>query len=94
MDNKKTVISGAKWMTISTLVSSLVIILRLSILAHFLEKSDFGVVAILTFIHGLTIMFSDMGFATVVLYKQDLKKKNFQVCFGFKCWFMQRSICW
>ena len=81
MDNKKTVISGAKWMTISTLVSSLVIILRLSILAHFLEKSDFGVVAILTFIHGLTIMFSDMGFATVVLYKQDLKKKEFSSLF-------------
>ena len=81
MDNKKTVISGAKWMSISTIVSSLVVILRLSILAHFLEKSDFGIVAILTFIHGLTIMFSDMGFATVVLHKQDLKKSEFSSLF-------------
>lgn len=81
MNNKKTVISGAKWMSISTMISSLVVILRLSILAHFLEKSDFGIVAILTFIHGLTIMFSDMGFATVILHKQDLKKSEFSSLF-------------
>lgn len=81
MENKKTVVSGAKWMSISTIFSSLVIILRLSILAHFLEKSDFGIVAILTFIHGLTIMFSDMGFATVVLHKQDLKRNEFSSLF-------------
>lgn len=81
MDNKRTVISGAKWMSISTIVTSLVAILRLSILAHFLEKSDFGIVAILTFIHGLTIMFSNMGFATVVLHKQDLKKSEFSSLF-------------
>ena len=81
MDNKKTIISGAKWMSISTFVTSLVAILRLSILAHFLEKSDFGIVAILTFIHGLTIMFSDMGFGTVVLHKQNLQKKEFSSLF-------------
>lgn len=81
MDSRKTVISGAKWMSISTIATSLVAILRLSILAHFLEKSDFGIVAILTFIHGLTIMFSDMGFATVVLHKQDLKKNEFSSLF-------------
>ena len=81
MDNKKTVISGAKWMSISTMVVSLVAILRLSILAHFLEKSDFGIVAILTFIHGLTVMFSDMGFATVVLHKQNLNKNEFSSLF-------------
>lgn len=79
-------------MSISTIVSSLVVVLRLSILAHFLEKSDFGIVAILTFIHGLTIMFSDMGFATVVLHKQDLKKVNLQVYFGYKCLFIQFCI--
>lgn len=81
MDKKKVVLSGAKWMSISTIVSSLVAILRLSILAHFLDKSDFGIVAILTFIHGLTIMFSDMGFATVVLHKQDMKKDEFSSLF-------------
>lgn len=81
MDNKKIVISGAKWMSFSTIATSLVVILRLSILAHFLEKSDFGIVAILTFIHGLTIMFSDMGFATVVLHKQNLSKEEFSSLF-------------
>lgn len=81
MEDKKNVISGAKWMSISTIITSLVAILRLSILTHFLAKSDFGIVAILTFIHGLTIMFSDMGFSTVVLHKQDLKKHEFSSLF-------------
>lgn len=74
---KEISISGAKWMTLSTLFTSVAAILRLSILARFLDKSDFGLIAILTFIIGLTSMFSDMGFSTVVLHKQDMSRKQF-----------------
>lgn len=74
-------ISGAKWMTISTLFTSLAAILRLSILTRFLDKSDFGIVAVLTFILGLTSMFSDMGFATVIMHKQDIDRRQFSSLF-------------
>ena len=79
--SKSAVISGAKWMTISTIVSSIVGILRLSILARFLDKSDFGIVAVLTLILGLTSMFSDMGFATVIMHKQNLDRRQFSSLF-------------
>lgn len=75
------VISGAKWMTISTIVSSIVGILRLSILTRFLDKSDFGIVAVLTLILGLTSMLSDMGFATVIMHKQDMNRRQFSSLF-------------
>ena len=68
-------------MTISTIVSSIVGILRLSILARFLDKSDFGIVAVLTLILGLTSMFSDMGFATVIMHKQNLDRRQFSSLF-------------
>ncbi|MCF0178688.1 MAG: MOP flippase family protein [Bacteroidales bacterium] len=68
-------------MTISTAVSSLVAILRLSILTRFLDKSDFGIVAVVSFILGLTSMFSDMGFSTVILHKQDIDRKQFSSLF-------------
>ena len=49
---RKQAIKGAQWMSISTVTTSIVQILRLSILTRFLEKSDFGIVAIITFILG------------------------------------------
>ena len=56
-------------------------ILRLSILTRFLDKSDFGIVAVLTLILGLTAMLSDMGFATVIMHKQDINRRQFSSLF-------------
>ena len=77
MSIKQQAISGAKWTTISTVVTSVIQLLRLSILTRFLDKSDFGIVAILTFVLGLTNTFSDLGFSAVVMHKQDLSRKDF-----------------
>lgn len=46
--------SGIGWTTISTITNGLVQILRLSILSRYLTKEDFGLVAILTLILGLS----------------------------------------
>ena len=64
-------------MFISTVTTSIVQILRLSILTRFLEKSDFGIVAIITFILGLTFTFTDLGFSSAIMYKQGLSRKEF-----------------
>lgn len=77
MGLKQQAISGAKWTTISTVVTSLIQLLRLAILTRFLDKSDFGIVAILTFVLGLTNTFSDLGFSAVIMHKQDLTRKDF-----------------
>lgn len=80
-DIKKQAISGAQWMFVSTVTTSIVQILRLSILTRFLEKSDFGIVAIMTFILGLTFTFTDLGFSSAIMYKQGLNRKEFSSLF-------------
>lgn len=71
------ILFGLGWTTISTIVNGLSQILRLSILARFLEKEDFGIVAILTFILGLTQVFSDMGFSAAIMSEKDLSRQKF-----------------
>lgn len=75
--NKKTILSGSIWTSVSTISTAIVQILRLSILTHFLEKSDFGVVAILTMVLGFTGMFSELGFSTIIMNKKNLTNKEF-----------------
>ena len=75
--NKKLIISGLGWTTISTITNGLVQILRLSILSRYLTKEDFGLVAILTLILGLTQVFSDMGFSAAIMSQKKIEKSNF-----------------
>lgn len=73
----KTILFGLGWSSLSTIVNGLTQVLRLSILSRFLEKSDFGVIAILTFIVGLTQVFSDMGFSAAIMSQKNLKRHEF-----------------
>lgn len=75
--NKSSIIRGLGWTTISTITNGLVQILRLSILSRFLSKEDFGIVAILTLILGLTQVFSDMGFSAAIMSQKKIEKSNF-----------------
>lgn len=75
--NKNKIISGIGWTTISTITNGLVQILRLSILSRYLTKEDFGLVAILTLILGLTQVFSDMGFSAAIMSQKKIEKSNF-----------------
>lgn len=77
MDTRKVVVSGAKWTTLSTIVTTVVALLRLSILTRILDKADFGIVAILTFIVGLTQTFSDMGFSSAIMHRRDMDRASF-----------------
>lgn len=77
MNKGKEIFSGTLWTTLSTVVTAVVQILRLSILTNYLTKSDFGVVAVLTIVLGLTHTFSDLGFASAIMHKRDLTRKDF-----------------
>ena len=77
MDFKHTAISGVKWTTVSTFMTTLVAVLRLSVLTRFLSKEDFGVVAIITLVLGLTQTFADLGFSSAIMYRQDLTRRDF-----------------
>lgn len=75
--NYNILLSGSIWTSASTIIAAIVQILRLSILTNFLEKNDFGVVAILTMFLGFTNTFSELGFSTVIIHKQNLTEKEF-----------------
>ena len=81
MNIKKKTVNGAWWMFISTVITSIVQLLRLSVLTHYLQKADFGIVAIITFVLGLTYTFTDLGFSSAIIYKQDLERKDFSSLF-------------
>lgn len=74
---KRAAVSGVKWMTVSTFSTAIVAVLRLSVLTRFLDKADFGIVAILTFVLGLTQTFADLGFASAIMHKQGLTRREF-----------------
>lgn len=68
---------GVKWTTISTIVLAVVAILKVSILTRFLDKSDFGLMALVTFVMGFMELFNDMGLTSAILHKQDISKKQY-----------------
>jgi O-antigen/teichoic acid export membrane protein len=81
------VINGVKWTTISTLTITISNILKISILARFLSKDDFGVFAIVIFFLGFFKMFSEMGLTTAILHKQDIKKNEYASLYWFNITF-------
>ena len=83
MDINKQVIAGVKWTTIGTLSVTISNVLKISILARFLSKDDFGVFALVAFFLGFFNLFSDMGLTTAILHKQNIKKNEYASLYWF-----------
>ena len=77
MTIKKQAISGVKWTTVSTIIIAISALLKISVLARFLDVSDFGLMALVTFVLGFMDLFMDMGLTSAILHKQNIKKVNF-----------------
>lgn len=91
-DTKHALISGTKWTTLSTLITNAVGILKLSILTRLLEKSDFGLMAILSMVIEIVVTFSNLGFATAIMHKQELTHKEF--CSLYWIQFITFGVCY
>lgn len=83
MSLKGQVILGLKWTSFATICIAITAILKISILARFLEKSDFGLMALVTFVMGFMNLFSDMGLSTAILHKQNITKKDYASLYWF-----------
>src|SRR5690606_36520528 len=77
MSIDKQVKTGVKWTTVSTVVLAVVAILKVSVLTRFLDKSDFGLMALVTFVMGFMELFNDMGLTSAILHKQGITKKQY-----------------
>jgi O-antigen/teichoic acid export membrane protein len=83
MSLKSQVVLGLKWTTFATACIAIVAILKISILARFLEKSDFGLMALISFFMGFMNLFSDMGLSTAILHKQNITKQQYASLYWF-----------
>ena len=76
-------IAGIKWTTFATFSITICNILKISILARFLSKDDFGNFAIVLFFLGFFKLFSEMGLTTAILHKQDITKNEYGSLYWF-----------
>jgi len=77
MSEKKQVISGVKWTTVSTITYAVVGLLKISTLSRILDKSDFGLMALVMFVLGFMNIFMDMGLTSAILHKQGISKNEY-----------------
>lgn len=77
----KTTAKGVAWTTTSTVVRSVVSLLQVAILTRFLDKSDFGIVAIATLFLGFTQIFLDLGISAGIMHKQDTTPQQYSSLF-------------
>ncbi|MBD3796813.1 MAG: MOP flippase family protein [Campylobacterales bacterium] len=69
---KQKAISGVKWTTLSTIVTTLLQLLQLAILARFLDPSAFGLMALVMVVIGFSQAFLDMGISNAIIHKQHI----------------------
>jgi O-antigen/teichoic acid export membrane protein len=77
MNIKKQAISGVKWTTISTVILAASSLIKISVLARFLDPSDFGLMALVSFVLGFTDLFMDMGLSSAILHRQNITRKEY-----------------
>ena len=77
----KTTAKGVIWTTTSTVIRSVVSLLQVAILTRFLEKGDFGIVAIALLFLGFTQIFLDLGISAGIMHKQDTTPQQYSSLF-------------
>ncbi|MDX1271113.1 MOP flippase family protein [Bizionia paragorgiae] len=77
MTIRKQTISGVKWTSVSTITLAVSALLKIAVLARFLDPSDFGLMALITFVLGFMDLFMDMGITSAILHKQNISKKEY-----------------
>ena len=77
MNLKQTALKGASWTFTGTLLSAVLFILRPAILTRYLDKSDFGLMAILLLVVGFSHVFSDLGVSAALFSQHDISRREF-----------------
>lgn len=75
------IVRGLGWTTASSVVRNLVSLLQIAILTRFLEKSDFGIVAIAYLFITFTTLFMDMGMSVGIIHRQNITNKEYSSLF-------------
>ncbi len=94
MDLRIQSINGVKWTTFSTVFKAILQIIQLMILARFLDKSDFGILAILMLFVSFSQVFVDFGIGKAIVHYQNISRRELStlywinILFGFLTYFI------
>lgn len=77
MSLKSRTISGLKWSSVSTVTIAVLGLAKIAILTRFLDKSDFGLIALIMVVLGVLNLFTDLGISIAILHKQEISKEEY-----------------
>lgn len=63
--------NGGKWITVSTVISTLFQFVQVAVLARLLNPADFGLVSVSNLIIAFFQVFANLGFSNSIIYKQE-----------------------
>lgn len=72
MSLKQQALSSVKWTSLSSIIIAIIQLIQISILARYLEASDFGLMAIVSVIIGFTALFLDLGISASIIHRQNI----------------------
>lgn len=81
MSLKNQAVSGVKWTSVSAIVASVLQLIQVAVLARFLDKDDFGLMAMALFVIGISKIFIDMGISNALIHKQQVNKFQLSTLF-------------
>ncbi|MEZ9368101.1 MOP flippase family protein [Shewanella sp. 10N.286.51.B2] len=74
MSLKQKSLSGVKWTTLSAVINTVVQLTQLSIMAHYISPTNFGLLAIIMIVIGFSQMFMDMGISNAIIQRQNISQ--------------------
>lgn len=81
MTLRKKAFQGVKWTTIAAIINASVQLIQVAVLTRFLDKADFGIMAIALFVIGISQIFLDMGLSNSIVYKQKVNSLQLHTLF-------------
>lgn len=76
MELKQKAITGVKWVSFATAANNGLQFLLVVILARYLSKTDFGLMALVQVVIEFSSYFIDMGFSNIIIHKQDISHRQ------------------
>ncbi|MHB8163120.1 MAG: MOP flippase family protein [Methanoregula sp.] len=81
MTLKKHAISGIKWTTIATIVTTILTVFQLIILARILGPEAYGLMGMVLIVIGFAQAYADFGISNAIIYRQDTTKNQLSSLF-------------
>lgn len=81
MSLKQKAFGAAKWTSFSAVATSLMQLLQIVVLSRFIDKADFGLMAVALFVIGLSQIFMDMGISNAIIHNQKVTKAQINTLF-------------